>query len=305
MIGIFDSGYGGLTILREITKQLPQYDYAYFGDNANAPYGEKEPEEIYELTKKGVEFLFSRGCNLVILACNTASAVALRRLQQEWLPNKYPDKKVLGIIVSTIEQITGVPWSFSSPYEGEVDSPLANLEGSSPPVVAILATPATVKSGAYEHEVHKRNPNIKVVQQSCPKLVSLIESAAPEGVLVKELSHCLSSLRGMRLKPHAEAISSSGTPSALLLGCTHYALISHLVKPMLEPGTQLLQQPGIVASSLKQYLKRHPDIVKKLAHTGTTTFYTSGPADSVSRTAQTFFGKPISFRGVDKPDKKS
>ncbi|MBI1834036.1 MAG: glutamate racemase, partial [Candidatus Andersenbacteria bacterium] len=190
-IGVFDSGIGGLSILSAIRKLLPQYSYIYLADNANTPYGDKTAEEIYVLTKKSVEILFEKGCILVILACNSASACALRRLQQEWLPIHYPDRKVLGILVPTIEQVT------TDTYKS----------------LGILATKATIASGAYEREIKKRAPDMKLIEQACPGLVDLIEEGAPD----EEIKEKAAVFVSMLLK------KSDHPPDAILLGCTHYS----------------------------------------------------------------------------------
>ncbi len=269
MIGVFDSGYGGLTILQELVRAFPSRSFIYLGDNARAPYGSLPADTIYDYTKQGVEFLFSQGCNLVILACNTASAVALRRLQQEFLPRAHSHKSVLGIVVPTIEQITGIPWS----DETQNHTPHYSAIG-------ILATPQTAQSQSYEKEIKKRAPSITVISQACPKLVPLIEHHAPESTIKNEIQHYLNQL-----------FQKNETLDALVLGCTHYQLIKHLF-PHTIP---IIEQPTIVAERLKWYIHHHPEIDNEniLPHH---VFYTTGDADLVTKNAQTFFKNPIHFQ---------
>lgn len=282
MIGVFDSGYGGLTILREIQRTLPQYATMYLGDNARAPYGEKSPEEIIEYTKQGVDELFTRGCAIVILGCNTASAVALRQLQQEWLPAVWPAntagrpaKKLLGIVVPTIEQITG-------------DEAITGTVG-------VLATKRTVESGAYEHEIHKRRPNIRIVQVACNNLAGAIEQYGPSDPRVhEEIEECISVLSDSFASLPREALGRSG----VLLGCTHYELIADTIKKALPKETKLFHQPSIVAKSLKDYLIRHEEIEAQIEKTGEHIYLTTGNAEVVSKHATIFFGKSVGFTRV-------
>ncbi|HLD19926.1 MAG TPA: glutamate racemase [Patescibacteria group bacterium] len=269
MIGVFDSGYGGLTILQELVRAFPARSFIYLGDNARAPYGSLPQNTIYEYTKQGVEFLFSHGCNLVLLACNTASAVALRRLQQEFLPRAYPHKRILGIVVPTIEQITGTQWS----DDAQNHTPRYSTIG-------ILATPQTVQSQSYEKEINKRAPSIIVVSQPCPQLVPLIEQHADESIIQTEVQHCLDQL-----------FQKNNALDALILGCTHYQLIKHLFPPTIP----LIEQPTIVAERLKWYVQHHPesDNENSPAHH---IFYTTEDANLVSRNAQNFFENTIQFQ---------
>ncbi len=242
MIGLFDSGLGGLTILRQLEQDLPQYEYLYLGDTAHAPYGSKDAAEITHLTWQGVEQLFSQGAKLVLLACNTASAVALRHIQQTELPQKYPDRNVLGIIVPTIEQITGIDWKHQTPITTTV------ADGAV--TIGVLATTATVSSGTYEHEIHKRNPSLKIISQACPQLVPLIESQAPPEKISAAIKKYLNQL-------YAQAENNL---YAVLLGCTHYELIADLIQDQLLPSIRLYRQPQVISQSLKSYLHRHPDL---------------------------------------------
>lgn len=277
MIGVFDSGYGGLTILRGLVERLPQYSYIYFGDNARAPYGSRPKEDVIQFTIEGLDFLFSHGAELVILACNTASAVALRHIQQEVLPTRWPGKKVLGVVVPTIEQITGVPWDGGN-------SAGANSEAKT---VAVLATEQTVKSGAFETETHKRNPAISVVQQSCPELVDLIENNATPDVMRAAVVVCVSALQ--------EKVSLVNV-DAVLLGCTHYPLISDVIRAALPASIHVYEQPDIVAESLERYLKHHTDIAQRIQQASERVFFTSGEPTIISEQASRFFGSPITFK---------
>ena len=283
MIGVFDSGFGGLTILRALVDKLPQYSYCYLGDNARAPYGNRTSEEIYEFTREGVTYLFERGCPLVILACNTASAVALRRLQQEWLPRTYPDRRILGILVPTIEQITSVPWKHEKPSGGEQ---------ARPTTIGVLATEQTVRSGAYEHEIKKRNQAIQVVQQACPGLVEAIEADMPHVELGPLVEGYVTHLQ--------ERIPADAPPlEAVLLGCTHYELIAELIARHLPPEVRLYEQPTIVAKSLEEYLKHHPEVVEKIEQQGTQTLLTTGGATRTARLGERYFGEVTHFQHID------
>lgn len=266
MIGIFDSGYGGLTILDAIKRALPQYSYVYFGDNGHAPYGPKSDEEIFVLTKKGVETLFNKGCNLVILGCNTASASALRKLQQEWLPIQYPQKKILGIIVPTIEA----------------------MEGLAHDTVGVLATQHTVATGVYEIEANKRSMGTKVVQYACNNLAGMIEQyGATDEAVISEVRRCVADL--LHQIPH---------PDAVLLGCTHYEFVAEAIAKLLPHGTNLIRQPEIVATSLKNYLERHPEIGQIVDKTGKRAYFTTGNPEEVSRTSEELMGEKISFIAI-------
>src|SRR3989338_5365162 len=213
MIGIFDSGDGGLPTLKAVCEVLPQYDYVYLGDHARAPYGPRSQEEIFEFTWQGVKFLFDQGCVLVVLACNTASANALRRIQQERLPETFPDRRVLGILVPTIEQITGQNWS------NQVNQFLRGREKSD--TVLVLGTEATVQSNAYQIEVEKRLPGIRVLQQACPDLVSLIErNASPE-----EIHSALDRYLGPRINSSLASVPSVPSNSFVPLLSTGDAVV--------------------------------------------------------------------------------
>ncbi len=278
MIGVFDSGYGGLTILRALTDQLPEYDYLYLGDNARAPYGSRTATDIYTFTRQGVDFLFRHGCQLIILGCNTASAIALRKIQQEWLPNYWGQRRVLGIIAPTVEQITGVAWSQDKQY---LSAPLGKL------AVGVLTTQATAQSKSYEQEIHKRNPSLVVLSQPCPGLVEAIE--AHDAVASSQLTEKY--LR--ELMKHG---SVDRKLTAVLLGCTHYELIAENIRRLLPSDVRLYKQPTIVAKSLVKYLKKHLEIEGKIAKQKNRHFFTTGSILEVNQHSSTYFGQDISFQ---------
>ncbi|MFZ2681996.1 MAG: glutamate racemase [Patescibacteria group bacterium] len=272
MIGVFDSGFGGLVILRELVKQLPEYSYVYLGDNARAPYGPRTPDEIYEFTLQAVEKLFAEGCELVLLACNTASANALRRIQQNDLV-RFPGKKVLGILVPTIEQITGLPWSALHPYPQAMR-------------IGVFATAATVNSHAYRTEILRRNPQAEVVEIACPDLATMIESAVDEAELRAYVATCVDKLR-----------SELPEPDAVLLGCTHYPLVLEYFVETL-PDVPVFDQGQITADALKEYLRTHPELDARLAKTGDWRFLTTGEGAKIAPLASAFFGLPIDCEEV-------
>lgn len=278
MIGVFDSGSGGLTVLRALVTRLPEQRFVYLGDHAHAPYGDRSPEEIYELTRLNVERLFALGCSLVVLACNTAAAVALRRLQQTWLQQHYPEHRVLGVLVPVVEDVTRVPWQTKEPT---AESKRAASR------VAIFATARTVESGAYPREIGCRAPAISVLQQACPDLVGRIESGAGSAEARAAVSRHVESLLAQ----------ADGRPlDKVILGCTHYPLIEEAFRATLPRGTPILSQPELVAESLRDYLRRHPQ--HDDAHEGErgrlTAFSTGGIA-SLRPLGQRFFGAPLAF----------
>jgi glutamate racemase len=228
-IGIFDSGYGGLTVMKEIVKALPGYDYLYLGDNARAPYGTRSFDTVYKYTWQCVQWFFSMNCPLVILACNTASAKALRTIQQNDLPKYYPDKKVLGVIRPTAEVIGNFTESGS---------------------VGILATKGTVESGSYKLEIEKFYPGINVYQQACPIWVPLVENRETDGPGVDYFVK----------KYLNQLFEQSADIDTLLLACTHYPLLMNAIRKNLKNGVQVISQGGLVAESLVNYLQRHPEV---------------------------------------------
>jgi len=279
MIGVFDSGSGGLTVGRALTRRLPHLPFVYLGDHAHAPYGVKSAQDVLALTIQNVERLFAQGCALVLLACNTASAVALRRLQQEWLPGAYPDRRVLGVLVPLVEAITEVPWHVKAP----VATP-----GRLPKTVGIFATASTVASNAYPFEIGLRAHDIKVVQQSCAGLVDLIEDGADKDDIQRLVTSCVEKLL---------AQLDGGAPDAVVLGCTHYPLVADAFAAALPQGIDVLAQPEIVAESFADYLARRPRFASDKS--SATRFLTTGDPTKVNQTASRFFGAEISFEGLE------
>lgn len=239
MIGVFDSGSGGLTILNALRAQLPDQSFLYLGDHGHAPYGHRSNEQIVELTRAGTERLMNAGCNLVILACNTAAAIALRSLQQNWLIKAHPDKRVLGVLVPMVEAITNVPWEQQVPHQ-ESDNRKPEIEK-----ILLFATSKTIESGAYVEEVAKRAPHVELVQKACPGLVDAIEGGAG-----------IAPLQGL-INGYVSELNLSGIKTAVL-GCTHFPLVEALFKAALPDTIKLYSQADIVAASLKEYVKRHP-----------------------------------------------
>jgi glutamate racemase len=261
-IGIFDSGYGGLTVLKEIVKQLPQYDYLYLGDNARAPYGTRSFETVYHYTLECVKHLFEMGCPLVILACNTASAKALRSIQQKDLPNIDPAKRVLGVIRPTTE-IVG---NYSKTKH-----------------VGVLGTTGTVNSNSYPIEIEKFFPEVKVFQEACPMWVPLIEN--------NEFNNEGSNFF---IQKHInQLLAQSKDIDTIILGCTHYPLLVNKIKQYLPQNITILSQGEIVASGLVDYLERHPEMESKLSKTGKLEFYTTETPENFNEQASRFFGKEI------------
>lgn len=278
MIGVFDSGHGGLTILDALHRRLPRQGFIYLGDHGNAPYGLRAPDEIYDLTRQGVADLFGLGCTLVILACNTAAAVALRRLQQEWLPKHFPHHRCLGVLVPMIEEIAHNPW-----HAEASESDWARV----PETLGVFATRATVASGAYVHEVQKRAPRVRIFQQACPDLAGLIEAGADESVLAPMVTQYVGELLD---QTGGDALDS------VVLGCTHYPLVEHLFRAALPQNTRILSQPQRTAESLTAYLFRHPEMKRFGTLPAELRAYTTGDPALVSQLASRFFPRHLAFQ---------
>ncbi|MBB5741291.1 glutamate racemase [Brevundimonas aurantiaca] len=280
-IGVFDSGVGGLTVHRELTQRFPQRDFIYLADQAHAPYGGRGGEDIVELTKAGCERLFEAGASVVVLACNTASAIALRRLQQTWIPGLRErlgrPVNVLGIIVPTIEAATGLPWSFEAerPQEGEKIQAVD--------ITGVFCTAATAISRVFEIEIDKRREDIAVFCEPCPGLAGLIELGAPVEELTVVVNDHVDALR-RRIGRH---------PDKAILGCTHYEIIAELFAAALPPGTALIEQPTAVADALDRYFARHPEYA--LGDSGRRDFLTTGQAGPQSDLVARFWGAPLTF----------
>ncbi len=266
-VGIFDSGLGGLTVLEAVRRRLPEVAFAYYGDNAHAPYGVREADDVFHLTCRGVERLWREGCDLVILACNTASAAALRRMQESWVP---PDKRVLGVFVPLIEALTERKWGDNSPpREVAVKH------------VALFATPATVASRAFQRELAFRAIGVDVEAQACGGVVDAIE----EGDMI--LAEAL-------VRSHVEALKRKMPhPQAAVLGCTHYPLLEHVFQEALGPEVRVFSQADLVAESLADYLERHPQM---RGAGGEPVFLTTGEAARVSDQATRFLQRKVTFR---------
>lgn len=244
MIGMFDSGSGGLTILAGCRAALPGQSFLYLGDHARAPYGEKTPEEILEYTREMADALFRQDCRLVLLACNTASAVALRELQENWLAEAWPGRRLLGVLVPMVEALTGLPWDRDNP----------GIADQHPAGVGVFGTRRTVDSGSYSREIRRRAPDCPVVEQACPGLVRAIEGGASSD----DLSALVGGFAG-ELISRVEK-ETGGAPEVALLGCTHYPLVEDLFRDALPAETKILSQPQVVARSLWAYLERHPEM---------------------------------------------
>lgn len=267
-IGVFDSGYGGLTILSEFQEQLPQYDYLYLGDNARAPYGTRSFDVVYEFTLQAVEELFARGCELVILACNTASAKALRTIQQKDLHRLGADKRVLGVIRPSTEVVA----SFSTTK-----------------VIGVLATQGTVVSNSYQIEIEKFSPECTVVQHACPLWVPLIENNehnSPEGRAF--IRHDVEAL--MKKNPSIDTI---------VLGCTHYPVVKTYIESIVPAGVRVIAQGKLVAASLQDYLQRHPEMEKRCTKEGRTSFLTSENTHEFDQNAERFIHSKVTSEHVN------
>ena len=267
-IGIFDSGYGGLTILDAIRRELPQYDYLYLGDNARAPYGSRSFSVVYEFTRQAVAHLFQMGCHLVVLACNTASAKALRTIQQQDLPRWDAARRVLGIIRPTAEVIGSLTKSRH---------------------IGVMATEGTVKSQSYEMEIEKLHPDIRVTGVACPFWVPLVEyneatSSGADYFVQKYID---------------QMMEADPLIDAAILGCTHYPLLMPKIRRYMPPQVQVIAQGGYVAKSLADYLRRHPEIEQHCSKGGNTRYLTSENPERFAEQAQLFLNAPVSAEHID------
>ena len=266
-IGVFDSGYGGLTILSKIREALPQYDYIYLGDNARAPYGTRSFEIVYEFTLQAVNKLFEMGCHLVILACNTASAKALRTIQMNDLPDIDPQRRVLGVIRPTVECIGDMTHNRH---------------------VGVFATAGTIKSESYPLEIHKLFPDIHVSGEACPMWVSLVENneANDPGAdyFIKKYTNIL--------------LEKDPLIDAIILGCTHYPLLLPKIRQFVPSNIKVVSQGEYVAASLKDYLYRHPEMAVKCTEGGECTFYTTEAEEKFTESASTFLNERISVKRI-------
>ena len=264
-IGVFDSGFGGLTVLREITRVIPEYDFLYFGDNARAPYGGRSFEVVHTFALDAVEWLFGQGCHLVIFACNTASAKALRTIQETYLPRLAPKRRVLGVIRPVTERVG----TFSSSGH-----------------IGVLATAGTVASRSYEIEILKYFSGVTVSQEACPIWVPLIENNEFDNPAADYF-----------IRKHVDRLlAADRLIDTIILGCTHYPLIQEKIADCLPSGVRLVTQGEIVARQLMDYLERHPEISSRCSQQGRRDFYTSETPEFFDRTAPLFYGGPVRSR---------
>jgi glutamate racemase len=266
MIGVFDSGFGGLTIYKDIEKSLPQYDYIYLGDNARAPYGNRSQEVIYEYARQAVDFLFAQGCDLVILACNTTSAEALPKLQKEYLPKKFPGKNVLGVIRPLVEEAA---------------------KATKKKVIAVMGTRSTVESKSYVRELQNQDRKIKAYQQACPLLVPLIEEnweKCPETKMI--------------LKKYIRPLKNY-QPDTVILGCTHYGWLQKEIQNYFGKRANVLDSGKIVAGKLAIYLQKHPQYAKTSGNTPARIFYTTESSVRFESSARKYLGRNIKAKTVE------
>jgi glutamate racemase len=269
-IGIFDSGLGGLTVFNDIRKRLPEYDYLYLGDTARTPYGTRSFEIIYRYTLQGVRSLFDAGCPLVILACNTASAKALRSIQQRDLPDTYPGRRVLGVIRPSVEAVGTLSRSGK---------------------IGLFGTEGTVRSGSYEMEFKKLFPGVELVQEACPMWVPLVEHREVETPAAEYF-----------VRRHAEALlQREARIDTVILACTHYPLLLPLIRSRLPEHIRIIDQGPIVAESLADYLMRHPEIEENCTKKGKRRFLTTGDAEHFQIQAGAFFAEALRAEHIEIP----
>jgi glutamate racemase len=261
-IGIFDSGLGGLFIARSIIKRLPRYDYVYLGDTARLPYGDLSQAKIYAHLKEAADFLFERGCKLIIVACNTISAAALRKIQKEFLPRHYPDRRILGVIVPTIEEVAA----------------------HSPQIVGVLSTKSTAKSRAYKKEIAKIKPRIQVIEMPAPRIVPLLENGK-----LKEAKDAT----GKYITPLL-----SQKIDSLILGCTHYGILKREVRKIAGPGVRIFSQEEIIPKKLFAYLAKHPEIRSVLGQTAGREFLVTRRTKHFDILARKWFGADIKLHKI-------
>jgi glutamate racemase len=260
MIGVFDSGFGGLTILSAFLKKLPEYDYLYLGDSARTPYGSKSQEVIYTYTRQAVNFLFSKGCRVIVLACNTASTKALRKIQQEWLPVNYPDRRVLGVVIPLAESA---------------------VESTRYGRIGVIGTQATIESRVYEEELRKLRHKLIIYGQACPLLVPLVE----EGWVGKPESN-------MILKKYLSRVKRKMIDT-LILGCTHYSFLEKDIARIMGKNCRVLNGPETISYKLADYLIRHPEIEVRIPQNRTVTYCTTDDPDRFRIFGEKFLNQNI------------
>ena len=281
MIGVFDSGFGGLTVLGALLRELPAYDYLYLADSARAPYGARSAEVVNEFTLEAVEWLFEQGCPLVVLACNTASARALRNIQQLHLRKRWRDRRVLGVVRPSVEALAGLP-------VGTVAIPDATAPSGAEGLVAVLGTQATIASDSYGIELRKLAPSLRLIQQACPLWVPLVEAGELEGAGTE---YFLRKALAPLLPPHE-------APSRVLLGCTHYPLLLPALRGILPAETEILDQGNIVAERLADWMRRHPEQEGKLGRGGSRRYCTTDDPEWFAARGGKLLGAPISAERV-------
>lgn len=265
-IGIFDSGFGGLTILRGIVQKMPDYNYIYLGDTARAPYGNRSQKLVYEFTRQAVEFLFKNNCELIILACNTASSEALRKIQQEYLTKNYPDKRVLGVLIPAVEEA---------------------VKKTKNRKIGVIATEGTVNSKSFIREINKINPDIKVFQNACPLLVPLVEAGEQD-----------SKIADLALENYLR-LPMKNKIDTLILGCTHYGILEKKIRKIIGSKIQIISEEKIIGRKLKDYLKRHKEIEEKIGKQKKIIFYSTDLTDKFQKLGSKFFSRKIKTRKID------
>jgi len=259
-IGIFDSGFGGLSVMKGIVKELPDYNYIYLGDSARVPYGTRSKETVYKFTKQAINFLFKKGCGLVIVACNTASSDALRLIQQKHVPKHYASKKVLGVLIPAVEEA---------------------CEKTKNRRIGVMATEGAVKSGAFIRELRKIDPKIKVYQKACPLLVPIVEAGEHN-----------SKIADITLKKYLRPLIDKKIDT-LILGCTHYGILEPKIRKIVGKDIKIISESKIVARKLKNYLEKHDEIEKKLARKHKRIFYSTDLTKNFEILGSQFFGQKI------------
>lgn len=276
MIGVFDSGFGGLTVLSALLRELPAYDYLYLADSARAPYGARSAEVVNEFTLEAVEWLFDQGCTLVVLACNTASARALRNIQQLHLPAHRADRRVLGVVRPSVEALAGLP-------PGVVAIPDETAPTAALGLVAVLGTEATIASDSYGIELRKLAPGLRLIQQACPLWAPLVEAGELDG---PGTEYFLRKALAPILPPHE-------APSRVLLGCTHYPLLLPALRRILPAETEILDQGRIVAERLADWMRRHPGQEQKIARAGARRYATTDDPEWFAARGERLLGAPV------------
>jgi glutamate racemase len=265
-IGVFDSGFGGINILRSIVKEMPEYNYVYLGDTARTPYGTRSSDVVYQFTKQAVDFFLENNCKLIIFACNTASSEALRKIQQEYLPKYYANKKVLGVLIPAVE---------------EAISKTKNNK------IGVIATEGTIRLNNFAIEINKLAPDIKVFQKACPLLVPIVEAGEQNSKALKII-----------LNDYLAPLKKSSIDT-LILGCTHYGILENEIKKVAGPKINIISEENVVPKKLRNYLERHPEIEKTLAKDSQVHFYSTDLTDKFTNLGSKFFGKKIEVKKVE------